>query len=177
MTFAHRFRALFRADHRAYQEAYSKYEGYVWSLGLTLLGPSASQVAMAREAFVITELDALYDRALESSKLAGIPYNVACVLYQKGLLRRLVGNYRAAEGSFRQALSAFDAVLPQHASARTSISMCHFYLGQALLRMGDRKGAKEHLKTAISLDRIIGDATRLDAVERMLSECSPQASQ
>lgn len=171
MNLPQRFWALFRADHRAYQEAYAKYERYVASLGVRLLGPSADQISMAREDRIIDEIDAAYDKAMDASQKAALPYNVACVLYQKGLLRRLVGDLRTAEQFFRQALSAFETVLPEHSSARTSISVCHFYLGQALLRMGEHGGAASHLKTAISLDQILRDTARLEAAQEMLEEC------
>ena len=172
MRLAQRFWALFRADHRAYQEAYAKYEGYVSNVSVRLSGPSASQIASALEDPIIEEIDIAYDKAMEASQRAGLPYNVACVLYQKGLLRRLVGDLPAAEQFFRQSLSAFEAVLPEHSSARTSISMCHFYLGQALLRMGEYDRAVKHLKTAISLDQILDDTARFEAAQEMLEECA-----
>jgi tetratricopeptide (TPR) repeat protein len=133
---------------------------------------------MVREAgALITEIDELYDRALRASEEAGIPYNVACVVYQKGLLRRLVGDNGAAAALFRQAMSSFEAVLADHASARNSISMCHFYLGQALLRMGDYAGARKHLNTAISLDHAIGETSRLRAAGSMISECGEEGKE
>jgi len=171
MGFGQRFWALFRADHRSYQEAYVKYENYSRKLGLELLGPSASQIKLAREAPVIAEIGQLYDRALEASRTAGMVYNCAVVFYQKGLLCRLIGDYQAAKGFFRQALAEFEASLPQHASARKSISMCHFYLGQVLLRTGEHDPARKHLRMAVSLDEALGDTTRLKAAEIMLSEC------
>lgn len=177
MGLAQRFWALFRVDHRFYQEAYAKYEDYSRKLGLDLLGPSTDQIRIAREAPLIAEIDALYDRALEASKTAGMPYNCAIISYQKGLLCRLIGDYRAAEAFFRQALHEFEASLPRHASARRSISMCHFYLGQALLRVGESDSAKKHLTLAVSLDEVLGDPARIRAAKSMLSECRSGKSQ
>ena len=56
MSLSQRFWALFRADHRAYQEAYAKYERYATNVGVRLSGPSASQISMASGDRIIEEI-------------------------------------------------------------------------------------------------------------------------
>ena len=174
MSFSQRFWSLFRTDHRYYQEAYSKYEAYSRELGLTLLGPTVDQIALARGNPLIGQIEALYDQAMEASKTAGLSYNVGVVLYQKGLLRRLIGDNAGAQTFFRQALQFFDKTLSQTPSARSSISMCNFYLGQSLLRTGCHEEAKKHLRTAIALDQALRYTRRIAAAESMLVECGRQ---
>jgi len=170
MPFNQWFWSHFRPDHRAYHEAYSLYEELAARIGLGLLGPTREQEEAARhEMALLAKIDAAYDVARLESLKARIPFNVACVIYQKALLSRLIGNYLATAGLLQEALGWFEASLQDRSPARQQISMCHFYLGQALLRMAKPDEACKHLELARSLDHALKDTARTEALEAMLS--------
>jgi tetratricopeptide (TPR) repeat protein len=157
--------------HKAYNRAYTLYETYTGNIGLGLLGPTPKQVEVSRADPGLGEAEHLYHEALKLCREQGHKFNAAAVIYQLGLLKRLWGEPEQAIHLFEEAIEMFEGVVGEHPNARTSISMCHFYLGQTLLRAGRADDARRHLETAISLDKALGDDSRFAAAREMLQQC------
>jgi hypothetical protein len=129
-------------------------------------------MALALRSRELAESRALYAEAFEWSVCDGAVYNAAAVIYQLGLLERLLGNWVEASTRFRDALDRFERLVQDHPSARQAISMCHYYLGQALMRSQQSDAAVLHLDLAVQLNEAVGASTFCRAA-RTLRESLP----
>jgi hypothetical protein len=169
---AQKFWSLFMPAHKAYERAYAIHERFNAHACLSLLGPTEEQIALALRSRDLAEARALYAEALDWSARRGAAYNVAAAIYQVGLLERLLGHWADAAARFRDALVHFEQLVQDHPSACEAISMCHYYLGQALVRSQQADAAAKHLELAIRLSEVVGSSAFCRAA-RTLRESLP----
>lgn len=165
-----RIMAFISPSAKAYDRAYRMYENYARKIELELLGPTPDQARAARNAPELQEVKHLYEDALAICRQQGDWYNAGVVIYQMGLLYRLWGMPEKGIPCFEKSLTLCEEQLPHHPSARLTISLCHFYLGQARICTGNPDKAKYHLETAKALDEVLDDYRRLPAIRVMLGE-------
>ena len=141
------------------------------NIGLGLLGPTPEQSQKARSVSKLMEAEQLYEECLILCRQQGNHYNTAAVSYQMGLLKLLWGKPEQAIPLFEESLVMFEGIIREYPNARSNISMCHFYLGQALLKTGRVNDARKNLESAITLDEIMDDFRRVRAAQEMLQKC------
>jgi tetratricopeptide (TPR) repeat protein len=161
---------------KVYDRAYRMYEMYVREIELDLLGPTPEQSRDARNVPELKEAKSLYSEALVICRQQGDGYNAAVVKYQIGLLYRLWGMPEEEIPCYEQALNQFEEQLSAHPNARLSISLSHFYLGQALIRTGREAKARSHLLMAEALDKSLEDDRRIPAIHVLLRTNPPKGN-
>lgn len=156
---------------RQFQRAQTIYDSYTAKIRLGLLWPSDEQIKAACNDSALHEAQKRYLEVLESCRIEKDYYNLAAVHYQLGLLERLWGNIDQAIESFEKALAQFEKIVSKHPNARSGISLCHFYIGQAFLKKGKNQKAKEQLEMAFDLDQAMNIPYRLEATKLLLKQC------
>lgn len=164
------------ASYQLFQQARDIYDRYAQSVGLELLGPTREQQEQVRDHAGLAQAAELYQQSLRLCLQEGEEYNAAVVRHQLGLLKRLQGRFEEAVPCFEQALDGFRQSIGAKRNARSDLGVCHFYLGQAHLKAGDKRRARQHLESAIAVDEAIQDERRVDAAKTMLAECGEPVS-
>lgn len=118
-----------------------------------------------------------YQSALNTAPHPALYHNLGMTLMAKAEQDQRDGDTDAVLNDVRQARTAFEAALTFGDDRRGEILMeqwdaakTHALLGQVLISLGDRVGAREHLQTALELQPTgpIADATR-----RQLAKLAP----
>ncbi|MFY9824201.1 MAG: toll/interleukin-1 receptor domain-containing protein [Thermoanaerobaculia bacterium] len=127
---------------------------------------------LARQTPSLLEAERLYLEALERSAYEGFEFNVAAATYQLGLLEQLLGRWQEAATRFREALNQFEPLVETEPKARDGVKMCHYYLGQTLLRCQRPHEARDHLEMALKLSEALGDSQLVRAARKLIEESS-----
>ncbi len=151
-----------------YERARATYDRYAARISLELVGPTPEQVAAAREDTALFEAERLYLDVRLLCESAGEISNQAAVDYQLGLLYRVQGRGEESLDRLDRALVTFRCVLKPNARVHDSISLCHYYIGKALMDRGDIREARRHLKAAIEIDASTGIRHRAKACASLL---------
>jgi len=162
-------------SHKAYDRAYRIYEEYAKRIKLDLLEPSPDQIDAARINLKLHEARELYEAALKICRETAQWYNAAVVVYQLGLLYRLWGKPQQVISHMQESLELCQNLVGDQPHTRHTISLCNFYLAQALMQTEHSAEAKKHLEMAKALDEMLGDHRRNRAIMDMLSRCPQNA--